>query len=180
MSTNDTVLLLANGAAGGPPLERAELEAFQEALHVVCGELARAIPADGEGATHLISLEVEAAPTARRGPANRPHRGRQPAGEDSNCRSRPELGPDRIGGGLFGSSIRSRRGGIASQWHAALSAGDADEVRRSGGVGFDSRPSRNADRTEILGGSRPHPFLEHRPDGRVCSAQCGLSHLTGC
>jgi glutamate N-acetyltransferase / amino-acid N-acetyltransferase len=63
MSTNDTVLLLANGAAGGPPVEGPELEAFQEALHVVCGELSRAIPADGEGATHLLSIEVKGCAT---------------------------------------------------------------------------------------------------------------------
>ena len=58
MSTNDTVLLLANGAAGGPPLAGNDLAEFQTALGEVCGELARAIPADGEGATHLISIEV--------------------------------------------------------------------------------------------------------------------------
>jgi glutamate N-acetyltransferase/amino-acid N-acetyltransferase len=58
MSTNDTVLLLANGAAGGPPLAGNDLAQFQTALGEVCGELARAIPADGEGATHLISIEV--------------------------------------------------------------------------------------------------------------------------
>ncbi len=58
MSTNDTVLLLANGAAGGPPLAGNDLAQFQTALAEVCGELARAIPADGEGATHLISIEV--------------------------------------------------------------------------------------------------------------------------
>jgi glutamate N-acetyltransferase/amino-acid N-acetyltransferase len=58
MSTNDTVLLLANGASGGPPLEAADFTALQTALHEVCGELARAIPADGEGATHLVSIEV--------------------------------------------------------------------------------------------------------------------------
>ncbi len=58
MSTNDTVLLLANGAAGGAPLTGADLRAFREALHETCGELARAIPADGEGATHLIRLDV--------------------------------------------------------------------------------------------------------------------------
>lgn len=58
MSTNDTVLLLANGAAGGEPLEGADLAAFQSALHEVCRELARAIPADGEGAKHLVSIEV--------------------------------------------------------------------------------------------------------------------------
>jgi len=58
MSTNDTVLLLANGAAGGANLAGAELAAFAEALNAVCIELARAIPADGEGATHLITIEV--------------------------------------------------------------------------------------------------------------------------
>ncbi len=62
MSTNDTVLLVANGAAngaaGGAPLEGKDLASFQTALHEVCGELARAIPADGEGAKHLVSIEV--------------------------------------------------------------------------------------------------------------------------
>ncbi len=58
MSTNDTVLLVANGAAGGPSLAVQELAQFQEALNGVCEDLARAIPADGEGATHLITVEV--------------------------------------------------------------------------------------------------------------------------
>lgn len=58
MSTNDTVLLVANGAAGGAPLVGKELAPFQEALKGVCEDLARAIPADGEGATHLITIEV--------------------------------------------------------------------------------------------------------------------------
>ena len=58
MSTNDSVLLLANGAAGGPVLAGKDLKAFCEALGETCGELARAIPSDGEGATHLVTLEV--------------------------------------------------------------------------------------------------------------------------
>ena len=58
MSTNDTVLLLANGAAGGQPLEGPKLAEFRRALGEVCVELARAIPADGEGVTHLVTLEV--------------------------------------------------------------------------------------------------------------------------
>ncbi len=58
MSTNDTVLLLANGAAGGPPLDGDDLQRFQQALFEVAAELAKAIPADGEGATHLITIEV--------------------------------------------------------------------------------------------------------------------------
>jgi len=58
MSTNDTVLLLANGAAGGPPLTGKEMEIFQETLNEVCVDLAKSIPADGEGATHLITIEI--------------------------------------------------------------------------------------------------------------------------
>ena len=58
MSTNDTVLLLANGAAGGEPLEGDDLAAFQAALDEVCVDLAKAIAGDGEGATHLVTIEV--------------------------------------------------------------------------------------------------------------------------
>jgi glutamate N-acetyltransferase/amino-acid N-acetyltransferase len=58
MSTNDSVVLLANGASGGAPLAGGDLRAFSGALGEVCTELARAIPSDGEGASHLITLEV--------------------------------------------------------------------------------------------------------------------------
>lgn len=58
MSTNDTVLLVANGASGGQPLSENSLARFQKTLLAVCEELAKAIPNDGEGATHLITLEV--------------------------------------------------------------------------------------------------------------------------
>jgi glutamate N-acetyltransferase / amino-acid N-acetyltransferase len=58
VSTNDTVLFLANGAAGGEPLEGKHLQKFQKAFNEVCIDLAKSIPADGEGATHLITIEV--------------------------------------------------------------------------------------------------------------------------
>ena len=58
MSTNDTVLLLANGAAGGRPLRGAGLEAFGRAVTAVCESLAREIADDGEGATHVLRIEV--------------------------------------------------------------------------------------------------------------------------
>ena len=57
-STNDTVLLLANGAAGGKPLSGTGLAAFAEALHAACEALAREIADDGEGATHVLRIEV--------------------------------------------------------------------------------------------------------------------------
>jgi len=58
MSTNDTVLLMANGAAGGEPLTGDDLAQFQAALNEVCIDLAKAIAGDGEGATHLVTIEV--------------------------------------------------------------------------------------------------------------------------
>ena len=57
-STNDTVLLLANGAAGGNPLTGKGLEAFGRALVDACEALAREIADDGEGATHVLRVEV--------------------------------------------------------------------------------------------------------------------------
>ena len=58
VSTNDTVLLVANGAAGGGVLAGDDLAEFGRALNALCAELARSIPADGEGASHLITIEV--------------------------------------------------------------------------------------------------------------------------
>lgn len=59
-STNDMALLLANGQA------EVEVDAsnapFAEAVQAVCAELARAIAADGEGATRMIEVRVEGAP----------------------------------------------------------------------------------------------------------------------
>jgi glutamate N-acetyltransferase/amino-acid N-acetyltransferase len=65
-STNDTVLLMASGRAGGPPLESmAQAAPFREALRQVCRELAAFIVRDGEGATRVMEIRVERARTAR-------------------------------------------------------------------------------------------------------------------
>ncbi len=58
-STSDCALLLANGQSKTGPLAGEDLAAFTEAFTEVCVELARAIPADGEGASHLISIEID-------------------------------------------------------------------------------------------------------------------------
>ena len=60
-STNDTVLLLANGAACDRSLSASEVESFQTGLNAVCGSLARQIARDGEGATKLITIRVTGA-----------------------------------------------------------------------------------------------------------------------
>jgi glutamate N-acetyltransferase/amino-acid N-acetyltransferase len=57
-STNDTVLLLARRAPGQSNLTAADREAFSNELREMCIQLACEIPADGEGATHLIEICV--------------------------------------------------------------------------------------------------------------------------
>jgi glutamate N-acetyltransferase/amino-acid N-acetyltransferase len=59
-STNDTVLLLANGASGVVRTERTD-RAFARALTEVCAELSRQIVGDGEGATVLATINVTGA-----------------------------------------------------------------------------------------------------------------------
>ncbi|MFN8222902.1 MAG: bifunctional glutamate N-acetyltransferase/amino-acid acetyltransferase ArgJ [Gaiellales bacterium] len=56
-STNDAVVLLANGASGAPRNDAA----FAAALQEVCADLARQIVADGEGATVVLEIVVTAA-----------------------------------------------------------------------------------------------------------------------
>lgn len=62
-STNDTVLLLANGLSGITLNSTESLEAFQDLLDALLIELARMIVRDGEGATKLININVEGGAT---------------------------------------------------------------------------------------------------------------------
>jgi glutamate N-acetyltransferase / amino-acid N-acetyltransferase len=65
MSTNDTVLVLANGLAGNKNIEHrtpnAERRTFQEALNFVCLELAKKIVRDGEGVNRVVTVRVNGA-----------------------------------------------------------------------------------------------------------------------
>ena len=61
MSTNDTVLLLANGLAGNRKLSATDLKTFQAALNHVCLELAKMIVCDGEGITRMVTVRVTGA-----------------------------------------------------------------------------------------------------------------------
>jgi glutamate N-acetyltransferase / amino-acid N-acetyltransferase len=67
MSTNDTVLVLANGLAGNAELgtRSAELKTFQAALGHVCLELAKMIVRDGEGVHRVVTVRVGGAKTVQ-------------------------------------------------------------------------------------------------------------------
>jgi len=70
MSTNDTVLVLANGLAGNPKRvgrasSQADLKTFQAALNHVCLELAKKIVRDGEGVHRVVTVRVSGAKTVQ-------------------------------------------------------------------------------------------------------------------
>ncbi len=88
-STNDTLLLLANGGCGVRP-DPKEMAAVEEAVGGVMESLARAIVRDGEGAKKLITILVKGAPSDQaaariaRGIANSPLVKTAIAGSDPN------------------------------------------------------------------------------------------------
>ena len=88
-STNDTLVLLANGACGFRP-DVNEMSMFEEALTGVLQSLARQIARDGEGAKKLITIEVagaardDAAAALARSIANSPLVKTAVAGSDPN------------------------------------------------------------------------------------------------
>ncbi|HEX9306376.1 MAG TPA: bifunctional glutamate N-acetyltransferase/amino-acid acetyltransferase ArgJ, partial [Anaeromyxobacter sp.] len=65
MSTNDCVFALANGLAGNPRISEPgpDLDVLENALTDLFGELARAMAADGEGATKMMEVVVTGAPS---------------------------------------------------------------------------------------------------------------------
>lgn len=65
MSTNDTLIVLANGEAGGHSLEGGDLAKFQEALNEVTLRLALMIVKDGEGISRVVMVNVYGAASDR-------------------------------------------------------------------------------------------------------------------
>ena len=60
-STNDALVLMANGVSPAPMKHWKAIHAFTDSLTELCVELATQIPADGEGASHLINIRVSGA-----------------------------------------------------------------------------------------------------------------------
>jgi glutamate N-acetyltransferase / amino-acid N-acetyltransferase len=60
-STNDTVVVLANGASGAAVADTRSRSYFEKGLEMVCEELAKSIARDGEGATKFVEIQVRGA-----------------------------------------------------------------------------------------------------------------------
>ena len=100
-STNDCVMILANGASG-VTVDEASYDAFAEALRAVCLPLAIGIVRGGEGATKLVTVNGHRCGVVGRRAALRESHRELATREDGHPRRRPELGPPHRGG-------RSRR-----------------------------------------------------------------------
>ncbi len=141
-STNDTVLVMANGAAGNPWIDEHNPEGcalFRMALHEIFQELARQIVADGEGATKLVTIRVqgtrspEEAESAARTIANSPLVKTAFFGQDANWgriiaalgRSGCRFDPERVD--IWFDEVRMVENGLG---HGAAVEAAATEVLR--------------------------------------------------
>ena len=155
MSTNDTVLLQASGAAGRPlPPGLLDAVLLQLALDVV---------ADGEGATRVGQDRGHRGRGRRRGRAHGEGDRQLAAGQDRAPRARPQLGPDRPG----------RRHGARRAPTCRSSA-----PRRSRPTSSRSDTARAGDRAAPGARRRRRSCLLLGPDRRVRANQLGVHDMT--
>jgi glutamate N-acetyltransferase/amino-acid N-acetyltransferase len=164
-STNDMVVLLANGRAGNSPLTAGDPEftLFRDALLAVCVELSKMIARDGEGASKLLEVRVKGAP-----------------GEaEARKIARAVAGSNLVKAAIFGED---------ANWGRVLSAagacgvpfdpnlvdvflGDLQVAARGKGLAFDEEKARS-----ILAQREVTITLDlHSGDGRGTAWGCDLS-----
>ena len=174
-STNDSVMLLANGA-GGASIDELTYRPFVQGLHAVCRELAMGIVRGGEGATKLVTVTVTgAASTVGRPPRGESHR-QFAARQDGDSRRRSQLGPAHRGGRTRERRVRAvARGGDdraddAVPERPALRRSGSRSRRVPSGHG-DHRVGRSRRRRGIVDG------LDLRPQRGVRADQRGVSNV---
>ena len=136
-STNDTLAILANGAAENEPIAKAagaDYEAFLKALTEVCQKLAIEVARDGEGARKLITVRIRRAPNERMAHriaetiATSPLVKTAIAGEDANW------------GRILAAAGRS---GVKFDIHLVdIKLGDLAVARRGAGLQFNEEKAR--------------------------------------
>jgi glutamate N-acetyltransferase/amino-acid N-acetyltransferase len=150
-STNDMALVMANGAAGNPPIEkcgaggscRADYEAFAAALEQVCVNLVRQMARDGEGATKLLTVQVSGAADE----------------ESAALLAKSAAGSSLVKAACFGAD---------ANWGRVLCAmGYAQEKYRGGGAPFDPDKtsvcfSSKAGTVSVFKNGAPLEFSEER------------------
>jgi glutamate N-acetyltransferase/amino-acid N-acetyltransferase len=132
-STNDTVLIMANGTSGGEPITGGSRRAgvFQQALNKLCVYLAREAARDGEGATKLIEVRVKGAASTK----------------DARLAARTIVSSSLVKAAVHGSDPNWGRVLAAAGWSGAaleeskteLYIGDTRVVKDGAPVAFDKK-----------------------------------------
>lgn len=144
-STNDTVLILANGLAGNPVIKIGDknYKLFYKALSSVCEKLAKKIVSDGEGATKFVEVTIKnaksfaQAKTAAKRIANSPLVKTAIAGSDANWgriaasvgASGAEFKPDKLDIYLGGIKALSNGGRTAASHNKLKKIFDKKYIR---------------------------------------------------
>ncbi len=153
-STNDTLVLMASGAAGGESIgvHSSAYPRVAEAVRVVCAELARMIARDGEGATKLVSVTVSGALSERDAElaafavADSPLVKTALFGNDANWgrvamavgKSGAEVNPALLGIVFAGIEVCREGGAVPFDEDEAYAALDSDEVAIDVSLGLGS------------------------------------------
>lgn len=134
-STNDSVFLLASGAAGAPPITGGFAEqVFRSALERLCVHLAREVARGGEGASRLIEVTVEGARTQEEA------RAAARAIASSNLVKTAVYGADPNWGRVLAAAGRS--GADLAPERASLYLGDVCLLRGGEPLPFDHEAAR--------------------------------------
>ena len=162
-STNDTLIVLANGASGVRP-DPKEMSIFEEALTETLQSLARQIVRDGEGARKLISVEVHGAVSDAAAAAIARAIAISPLVKTAIAGFRSELGTHSFGGRQFGREFRSVDGRNHPAGRQGVPQRSGGALRRSGyessGSTIPISPSCSASQAK---------GREARPSGRAIS-----------
>jgi glutamate N-acetyltransferase / amino-acid N-acetyltransferase len=128
MSTNDTVIAMASGAAGNRALKGRDLHSFNRAIEEVCAALARELVRDGEGATKLVTVEVRGARSAADAERCARQIANSPLVKTAFFGGDPNVGRILMAAGSSGAAVESDRlmlsiGGVKVAAHGALIPG---------------------------------------------------------
>ncbi len=148
-STNDSVLVLANGMAGNAEIRKgsAEEAVFEEAFRYVLGTLARMIARDGEGATRFIEMTVKGARTK----------------EDAKTLARSVVSSSLVKAAFFGSDANWGRILCAMGYSGADFDPDIVDL-------FFVSPKGSI---EVLSGGQPVPFDEDKAKEILLETEVG-------
>ncbi len=165
-STNDMVLVMANGAAGNEPLNRDHPEwlIFVELLKESCASLAKQIARDGEGATKLIEISVSGAISDEEARMI----GKQIAG--SNLVKTAVYGADANWGRIIGAIGQSQA--TVNPKTVDISLGDLIMLKEGTPIAFDEEIAR-----EYLMNDKVEIFVDlHLGEGKGMAWGCDLSY----